>query len=440
MALALANPTNRPASDLGQSQGPTRRAFRVAAAFALLVSAGCQSSISPLARFRDRTGNDSYANGPPSPSSEEGGERGLLARWLTPSKTPHASEATTKTAGMVLGKDGWAPIKVKPNPEADAELAQAQQLVKDGKAADGESLLAKIAKKRKGTPWGEKAQFQLAESQYARGKLFNANDSYEQLIKDYPGTEYLDKLVSREYEIAKVWLAQYDPKAKPEALPSIADRFDGKFPSVDPGGHAIKALEHVRLHDPNGPLADDAVLKVAEYYQQVGNHELAAVYYDQLVSDHPKSPYLHQAQLAGIDEKLKAYYGPKYNGRNLEAARDSIKQTMASFPERFQTNEKLHHTLDVIDDQEAERAYEVGVYYKSTGKVSSAEYYFGMVIAKWPKNEWAKKAKVEMASLAKMERKKWVPSTIMATPGGADPFAAGQGASGMGPNGIPNSY
>ena len=70
-----------------------------------------------------------------------------------------------------------------------------------------------VAKKWKGTAAGEKAQFTLAETEYKQGRLFAAHDGYEQLMADYPGTELNGKVVQREYEIAKVWFDQIDPKA-----------------------------------------------------------------------------------------------------------------------------------------------------------------------------------------------------------------------------------
>ncbi len=86
-----------------------------------------------------------------------------------------------------------------------------------------------------------------------------------------------------------------------------------------------------------------------------GDYESAALYYDQLITDHPKSPYLQQAQLAAIDARMKGYLGPEYDGSGLEKARELVKQTMATFPDRPAGNEKLYHTLDLINDQEAER-------------------------------------------------------------------------------------
>ncbi len=121
---------------------------------------------------------------------------------------------------------------------------------------------------------------------------------------------------------------------------------------------------------------------------------------------------------------MKNYIGPEYDASDLDKAREMIKQTMVAFPDRPASNEKLYHTLDLINDQEAERTYLVADYYKRTGKVASAEYMYGKIRHNWPKSEWAAKSKTELASLAKMPRKESLPSKIMSAPGRWIPLAA----------------
>src|SRR5207302_1156467 len=133
-----------------------------------------------------------------------------------------------------------------------------------------------------------------------------------------------------------------------------------------------------------------------------------------------------RAQLASIDAKMKGYLGPAYDGSGLEQARETIKQSLATSPERTaSTNDKLYHDLDLISDQLAERAYHDGEFYRRTGKVTSAEYCFAEIPARWPKSPWAAKAKVQLAQLAKMPRKSTLPSKIMSTPGSPDPYSGG---------------
>ena len=107
-----------------------------------------------------------------------------------------------------------------------------------------------------------------------------------------------------------MWLSQSDPKAKPEKKLPWYTHFTGGQPIIDTQGTALKALEHVRHHWPDGPLADDAVLQIADYYMRTADYETAAIYYDQLITDHHKSPFFQKAQLAAIDARMKGTWAP----------------------------------------------------------------------------------------------------------------------------------
>jgi outer membrane protein assembly factor BamD (BamD/ComL family) len=350
-------------------------------------------------------------------------DRSLITKWLGRDRTPFSSGVMGENS-VFLGQKGWEKTKNAPDPASEAEFAAAKKLYDQGDDAGAEKLLVPLAKRevKKGSPWGEKAQYWLAEAQFRQKKYVKAEYNYELLIKKYPGTEYVDKLVAREYQIAQLWLSREDPKAKPLDWKS---RFDGRQPLLDTNSYAVKALDHVRLHDPQGPLADDAALRTADHYHNVADYETAAVYYDQLLAEHPKSEYRERAQLSSIDSKMKAYIGPEYDITGLEQARDTIQKTMAEFPERQATADGLYHTLDLIRDQYAEREYTTGMYYVRARKPISAEYQFGLVMAKYPKSKWATQAKAEMAKIAKMPRKASLPSKIMTAPGAPDPSNMG---------------
>jgi outer membrane protein assembly factor BamD (BamD/ComL family) len=385
-----------------------------------LASAGCANdSTGILSRWR--TANDQTITRSLDPD-----DRGMMARWFTP-KTPKNSNPN-EPSPFVLGPGGLKATKVAPNPEAEAEFRAAETLFQQGKLPEAEAAFKKAAKKRKDTPWGEKSQYYLAETQYQRGKYVDAQNSFDQLHAVYPGSVYLEKLVAREYDIAQYWLSFADPGRKPPKNAVWTDRFTGRRPLVDTGGYAMKVLEHVRQNDPTGPLAEVATLQMADYHFAVGDYDAASGYYDELLTSHPKSPYVQRAQLASIDSKMKGYLGPEYDGTGLEQARETVKQTMATFPERqASVDNALYHTIDLITDQQAERAYRVGLYYRHIGRVISSEYYFAMIPYRWPRSEWAPKAKLQLAELAKMPRTESKPSKIMTPPGFTDPFGGAFG-------------
>ena len=78
-----------------------------------------------------------------------------------------------------------------------------------------------------------------------------------------PSTRYLDKLIDREWEIARYLEAyanaHYDGPMTPNA-------WDKTRPWFDTIGHAIKTYENIRMNDPTGPRADDAIMATANIY------------------------------------------------------------------------------------------------------------------------------------------------------------------------------
>ncbi len=446
----------------------SRRLLVAGMVLAAFAATGCQGGTGIIRRWSMQ---DDRTLAKPISNEEFGDNRGRLARWLTPEKAPHTGGKTNVSLAL-------APSK--PDPETQAKIDEAESLFQQGKLAEAERAFARLDTSRgagklevadpafdvkendglwsriaKGTltskpkrgqaAWGEKVLFYLAESQYQQGKFVAANDTYEKLLNTYPGSPHLEKAVEREFAIAQDWLKSEPAKTADANAPPVddavrqaswLDHFNGRKPTVDVEGYGIKALEHVRQHDPTGPLADDATLAIAEYYMRKADYENASAYFDQLITDHPKGPLLQKGMLGSIDAKMKAYLGPEYDADGLEKARVLIRQVMMAFPERSdEVNKKLENDLNLIADQQAEITFKRGEFYKRTGYVSGAEMSFGEVRARWPKSPWAEKAQVQLASLGKMKRRAVEPSRILTLPGAPDPSSQGSSPGTMGATG-----
>lgn len=408
---------------------------------ASLTFAGCSTG-GPLARWGAAT--DSAIS--PAPKADEAGDtRGRIARLLAPEGAPHKVDMNVQPASL-LPPTEIDPTIVKEFEAAEEHLAagrldEAERAFTNldrrrergslperlglGKKKDDDKTIAGILRKTQ-PGWGERALYYLAETQYKQGKLVTAHDTIDKLLVNYPGSKYLDQLVAREYEIAMTWLKAIDPKSKPEDREKWNDRATGRLPAFDVSGHALQALEHVRQHDVAGPYADKSVMHIADFHYERENYEEASEYYDQLIESHPKSELAYDAYRKTIDSKLKAYIGPKYDPTGLAKAKDQVHQVMTLYPERHATNsENLSHTLDLIEDQEAEQAFRRGEFYKQTGYPGAAELCYGELKTRWPQSNWTKLAQGRLEEIARMPRKVVEPSKIMSQPGANDPFASG---------------
>jgi outer membrane protein assembly factor BamD (BamD/ComL family) len=422
---------------------------------ACLALTGCQSGVGPLHRWA--IARDGVIAPPPT-LDELGDTRGRLARWFRPEKLPWKSRATT----------GPQPVLARSDPKTEAEFQAALDLFRQGDLAAAERAFTRLDKRQpKGgtytrdvalqldgdkdqkpqkevetgggrfvsngqnrvwTPWGERILYYLAETKYQRGNYQGAADTYDRLLSEYRGTQYLDRSVERLFSIAQHWLDLENSTLAAEKKPQTAwnDRVTGKVPLVDAGGHALRVLEHVRHHDVRGPLADDATMRIADFHARHEDYESAAHYYDELLVLSPKSPLAHEARMESIECKVKAYLGPDYDASGLESARNQIRQTMRVYPERrASTDNELYSSLALIDDQQAAIAYRQGEFYQRTGKVTAAELYYGEVVARWPKSKWAKEAKTHLAQLKTLPKQQTLPSKILTPPGSPDPSSGG---------------
>ncbi|MGV2334992.1 MAG UNVERIFIED_CONTAM: hypothetical protein LVR18_13085 [Planctomycetaceae bacterium] len=76
------------------------------------------------------------------------------------------------------------------------------------------------------------------------------------------------------------------------------------------------------MNDPTGPLADDALMLTATYYQRHSNYVEADRYYEILRDEYPDSRHLEAAFVLGADVKQMSYQGAYYEGEDLQRPAD----------------------------------------------------------------------------------------------------------------------
>jgi len=284
----------------------------------------------------------------------------------------------------------------------------------------------KTAKKFKESSLGEEAQFYLAESHYALGKYSAAQNDYAQLFEDYPSTRYVEPATRRLFSIARVWLEVAEPVARNEirqvsgekvidegpppkppldptlrvrVLPNFHDR--GR-PMFDTQGRALECLKSIWMNDPTGPLADDALMLTATYYQRHDNYVEADRYFEILREEYPDSPHLEEAFLLGAHVKQMSYQGPYYEGRELTGARKLKEQSLQLFPASHQ-RQQLRKDLDQLYLLEAQRAWSKGEYYQKKGRPRAVAIACIQLLSEYPDTSFAKEARALLRTIDRKE-------------------------------------
>jgi outer membrane protein assembly factor BamD (BamD/ComL family) len=291
----------------------------------------------------------------------------------------------------MVGRGPNEPIARKALAEADASFREGryQEAIKKYKVAIDRWPDSVIE---------EDALWQLAESYFFTDQYPKAEDQYDELVKKYANTKYLDRIAQRQFVIAQYWIAVDQKSHLPVIVPNLADR---SRPLFDTRGRALKAYDHVRINDPRGALADDGIMAQANAHFLDRQWLDADYFYGLLRSEYPDSDFLLQAHLLGLQSKLHAYQGPGYEGGILEEAEILADQVVVQFPDQLSRDEeeRVEKTRGEIAAQQALRHWQRAEFYAKGKHYASARIYYALIARDYPKTMLAEQARTKYQTI-----------------------------------------
>jgi len=166
-------------------------------------------------------------------------------------------------------------------------------------------------------------------------------------------------------------------------------------------GHAIKTYENIRMNDPTGPRADDAIMATAGIYFRKGRYEDADYNYALVRREYPRSEFQFEAHLLGLQAKLRKYQGADYDGTPLEEAQTLVRQLRTNFAGQLSAEERdrLKTVSAQLNQELASRDMQMAQFYDGTKNFGSAKTYYAEVINKYPDSKLASQARERFAQL-----------------------------------------
>jgi outer membrane protein assembly factor BamD (BamD/ComL family) len=324
------------------------------------------------------------------------------------SKPPEAPPPPAET--ILLRADGIV-AEPAPRPGSPEEaLAGARELFRQGDYVKSEALFKYIADKKKvQMAIAEEARFYQAESLRMQGKWPKAADVYADLLNKFPNSAYREQAIRHMFDIANYWLddTRLEIEQKKEQaegkrwfVPWHFINFDKKKPPVDEEGRAIEKLEQVRYNDINGPLADQALFLagIVKFFNQ--DYRDADNYFSQIHEKHPNSPLAEKAVELAIISKHLSTGGADYDGRKVAEARKLVHSAFDNYPELANKKKDfLSRQLIGITLQQAEKDYKMAEFWKRTGHIGAAYFYFEMVQHRYPDTPFAELARKQSEEL-----------------------------------------
>jgi outer membrane protein assembly factor BamD (BamD/ComL family) len=342
--------------------------------------------------------------------------------WKSPSWPWSKKPATDKLAGE-LGEDadssvissefspteqdfGWEYFKGQnikkrwkkmvgrgPNePVSRKALAEGDALFRDRKYAEAAKKYKVAIDRWPDSVIEEDALWQLAECWFFMDRYPQAEDCYDELVKKYANSRYLDRVAQRQFVIAQYWIALDQKHNYMTIVPNLVDR---SRPLFDTRGRALKAYDHVRINDPRGPLADDSIMASANAHFVDRQWLDADYFYGLLRSEYPDSDFLLEAHLLGLQAKLRAYQGPGYEGGVLDEAELLADQTLVQFPDQLngEEAERVQTSRAAIAAQQAQRHWNRAEFYAKGKHYTSARIYYALIARDYPKTLLAQQAR-----------------------------------------------
>ena len=277
----------------------------------------------------------------------------------------------------------------------------ARKLLDEGKTLYEQKKYSEAAKKYKSAAgrWPdsvleEDALFWLAECYFFADEYPKAQDAYDNLLKEYDNSRYLDTVASRLFSIGRYWEQLEAAHAHWPVSPNLTDK---ERPWFDTFGNALKAYETIRMKDPTGRLADDSIMATANAYFAKGRYEDAAYYYDLLRKEYPRSEHQLQAHVLGLQSKLRVYQGNLYDGTPLSEADQIAEQTLTQFRDQLGPEQvRVAQARDNILEQKAERDWVMAQYYDRKKEFGAARAYYQYLIKDYPLTQAAHKARARL--------------------------------------------
>ena len=283
-----------------------------------------------------------------------------------------------------------------------AAMAEGDSLFRGGDHKGAIAKYKQVIDRWPDTSLEEDARWQLAECYFFTDQYPKAEDEYDELVKKFANTKYLDRIAQRQFVIGQYWVSLDEKYHYATIVPNL---FDRSRPLFDTRGRALKAFDHVRINDPRGPLADDSLMAAANAHFLDRQWLDADYFYGLLRSEYPDSEFLLQAHLLGLQSKLQGYQGAGYEGGILDEAEILADQTLVQFPDQLGREEeaRVEKTRADIAARQAERHWRRAEFYAKGNHYTAARMYYAMIARDYPTTMLAQAAREKFQAIQGLE-------------------------------------
>ena len=211
-----------------------------------------------------------------------------------------------------------------------------------------------------------------------RGNYIKAHEWYTRQLDEFPGGELSDEALDREYRIADAFL-----RGRMQKVWRIL-----RLPATE---EAIEILTRIAERSPSSELAEDALLRIADYYYHERQFLQAAEAYDQYLALFPKRRRSSFARLRAARATYATYRGAAYDSTPLVNANLRFGEYAASHPLEARA-EGIDDILTEIADRRAEADFHVARLFERLDRPRAAAFYYTQAARRYGQTAWTARA------------------------------------------------
>jgi outer membrane assembly lipoprotein YfiO len=267
----------------------------------------------------------------------------------------------------------------------DPTLDKVEALVKSNQNKAAWKLGIEWFLAHRNSPQADRDLFLIADAFYQYGDRVKAFYYLDELMDEHPDSRYYTQALEKQYQIAIEYLNGYKR------------RFCG-IPMFHAYDEAIEMLYRIQQRSPGSQLAEQALLRTANYYYADQQYDFAADTYAAYIRTYPRSPMVPRVKLRYAYSLYAQFRGPKFDAMPVIDAREQLRELAVQYPQLAQ-EENVPQLLEQIDRNLARKLVWTGDYYRRTNEPKGAAYTFKYVARAYPQTPEAEQAKVALAKL-----------------------------------------
>ncbi len=232
------------------------------------------------------------------------------------------------------------------------------------------------------SPEVEEALYIVGEGSFLDKEYWEAFQAFKEILMRFRTSQYIDHIAMRYYEIGEAYL----------------NREPGFFGHLFTArSRGVKVMNDLVIRFRQIDVADDARMAVADYYFGEKKYQDAALYYERLIKEYPRSEWVEKAVYRYGVCNLSSSKGPSYDREILLKAHEAFTAYGMRYPHGHfigDVKERENTVLDLL----ARKEMEIAKFYLNQNRDYGARIHLANIVLLFPETAPALEAETLLMS------------------------------------------